>query len=307
MNSRQLEYFLAVAKNLNFTKAAEQMYVSQTAVTQQIKALEEQLGVSLFERTKKKVILTPAGKVFQKEAARVLARMDIAVERTRQASSGFMGTLDIGFSVGVGNTRLAEDIQRFNQEYPNIVMNFRNASPSELLKFLKAEDLDMVLMPIFDEAYFEGVNFQKVAGSTMIAVMPRTHILTQKQHITRKDIKDENLILACTPDSEIGEDRRIIESFWRLGYHPNVVAKIEDIETIFLMISVNMGVTILPAYLSIPMVSRGRLVAIPFGGADDRIDIVAAWMPGHKNPSLEKILPFLKERIAGYTEKEELF
>ena len=72
MNSRQLEYFLAVAHELNFTKAAESMYVSQTAVTQQIKALEEQLGVSLFERTKKKVVLTPAGKVFLQEASSIL-------------------------------------------------------------------------------------------------------------------------------------------------------------------------------------------------------------------------------------------
>ena len=88
MNSRQLEYFLAVAHELNFTKAAESMYVSQTAVTQQIKALEEQLGVSLFERTKKKVVLTPAGKVFLQEASSILNRIDTAVERTREASSG---------------------------------------------------------------------------------------------------------------------------------------------------------------------------------------------------------------------------
>ena len=77
MNSRQLEYFLAVAHELNFTKAAESMYVSQTAVTQQIKALEEQLGVSLFERTKKKVVLTPAGNVFLQEATLLLKRISV--------------------------------------------------------------------------------------------------------------------------------------------------------------------------------------------------------------------------------------
>ena len=107
MNSRQLEYFLAVAHELNFTKAAESMYVSQTAVTQQIKALEEQLGVSLFERTKKKVVLTPAGNVFLQEATLLLKRMQTAIERTREASSGFIGSLDIGFSIGIGNTGMA--------------------------------------------------------------------------------------------------------------------------------------------------------------------------------------------------------
>lgn len=83
------------------------MYVSQTAVTQQIKALEEQLGVSLFERTKKKVVLTPAGNVFLQEATLLLKRMQTAIERTREASSGFIGSLDIGFSIGIGNTGMA--------------------------------------------------------------------------------------------------------------------------------------------------------------------------------------------------------
>lgn len=304
MNSRQLEYFLAVARELNFTKAARSMYVSQTAVTQQIKALEEQLGVSLFERTKKKVVLTPAGKVFQAEAAKILKRIDIAVERTREASSGFIGTLDIGFAIGIGNTGLAERIQAFNQKYPNIAMKFKSMSPSMLLKSLKAGEVDLVMTPMFEEKYFEGVSYKKVGWDNLTAVFPQTHLLAQKSYVTRKDLKDENLILACTPDSEVGEDEKIIQTFWKLGYHPNIVAKIEDIETILLMLSANMGVTILPAYLTIPLRSRGRLAAVPFGGIDDQIDIVVAWMPGQENPSLEKILPFLEGDVREKTDME---
>lgn len=86
---------------------------------------------------------------------------------------------------------------------------------------------------------------RKIGEDRMNAVFPRTHILAQKQYVTRRDLKDENLILACTPDSEIGEEKRIIEKFWKCGYHPNVVAKIEDVETILLMLSANMGVSIL--------------------------------------------------------------
>lgn len=303
MNSRQLEYFLAVARELNFTRAAQSMYVSQTAVTQQIKALEANLGVSLFDRTKKKVELTPAGKVFQTEARRILARIDTAVERTRQASSGFIGTLDIGFSVGIGNTGIADSIQSFNQKYPNIVMNFKSQSPSELMKSLKAGEMDLVLMPMFDEKYFQDVCYKKVAWDNLIAVFPSSHILAQKQYVTRKDMKDEKLILACTPDSEMGEDRIILEAFWKLGYHPNVVAKIEDVETIFLMLSANMGVTILPGYLSIPLMNRGKLATATFGGGDDVIDIVVVWMPGQDNPSLEKFLPYLGKNLAHGTEE----
>ena len=305
MNSRQLEYFLAVAHELNFTKAAETMYVSQTAVTQQIKALEEQLGVSLFERTKKKVVLTPAGKVFLKETSSILKRIDTAVERTREASSGFIGSLEIGFSVGIGNTGLAEKIQAFNEKYPNIAMKFTSQSPSMLLKMLKNGDLDVVLMPMFEERYYQDVEVRKISTERMSAVFPRTHILAQKQYVTRRDLKDENLILPCTPDSEIGEDKKIIEKFWKCGYHPNVVAKIEDVETILLMLSANMGVSILPAYMTIPMQTRGRLAAVPFGGPEDTIEIIAAWRPDADNPSLEKILPFLETTQSAQGETQE--
>lgn len=174
-------------------------------------------------------------------------------------------------------------------------MKFTNQSPSMLLKMLKNGDLDLVLMPMFEERYYQNVEVRRLSTERMSAVFPRTHVLAQKPYVTRADLKDENLILACTPESEIGEDKRIIETFWKRGYHPNVVAKIEDVETILLMLSANMGVTILPSYLSIPLQSRGRLVSVPFGGPEDTIDIIAAWMPQTENPSLEKILPFLEE------------
>lgn len=302
MNSRQLEYFLAVAKELNFTKAAEAMFVSQTAVTQQIKVLEEQLGVRLFERTKRKVALTPAGKVFQDEAAGILSRMDIAMQRTREVSSGFTGSLNIGFTLGVGNTEVSERIQAFHQKYPNISMKFKNSSPSMLMKMLKAGEVDLVLMPMFDEASYEGIAYRKIAWDNLIAVLPKNHILAQKQYITWKDLKDEPLILASSPENEIGEGKMILEKFLQRGYTPRVLESIEDVETIFFMITVNMGVTILPAYLTTPVYTRGRMAAVPFGGVTDQVDIIAGWMPDKENPSLERILPFLE----GGLEDEEI-
>lgn len=168
-------------------------------------------------------------------------------------------------------------------------------------------------MPMFEERYYQNVEVRRLSTERMSAVFPRTHVLAQKPYVTRADLKDENLILACTPESEIGEDKRIIETFWKRGYHPNVVAKIEDVETILLMLSANMGVTILPSYLSIPLQSRGRLVSVPFGGPEDTIDIIAAWMPQTENPSLEKSCRFwrkinrrekVKERGAGCGQNE---
>ena len=301
MNSRQLEYFLAVAKELNFTKAAESMFVSQTAVTQQIKVLEEQLGVNLFVRTKRRVALTPAGKVFQNEATDILNRIDLAMQRTREVSSGFTGSLNIGFTLGIGNTEVSERIQAFHQKYPNISMKFRNLSPSMMMKMLRSGEVDLVLMPLFDEPSYEGISYKKIAWDNLIAVLPKNHILAQNQYITWRELKDEPLILAASPENEAGEGKMILENFLRRGYKPKVTESIEDVETIFFMISVNMGVTILPAYLTASVHTRGRLAAVPFGGVTDQVDIIAGWMPENANPSLEKIVPFLE---GGLTDEE---
>lgn len=296
MNRRQLEYFLAVARELNFTRAAESLFVSQTAVTQQIRVLEEQLGVQLFVRTKRKVEMTPAGKVFQREALGIMNRMDAAVLRTREASSGFVGSLNIGFTIGIGNTEISDRIQMFNRKYPNIVMRFKNLSPSVLLRQLREGELDLALMPMFQEKYYAGICCRRVVSDHYVAILPKNHVLAQNQFLTWKDLKEEPLFLAATPDSEIGEDLDIIESFIQNGLQPNVLDYIEDVETIMFMISANLGITILPAYMAIPAASRGKIVTIPIGMSKDQVDIIAAWMPEEENPSLEKILPFLEEK-----------
>ncbi len=297
MNTRQLEYFLAVARDLNFTKAAESMYVSQTAVTQQIKVLEEQLGVRLFDRSKRKVTLTAAGRVFQEEASAILNRVDSAVQRVREVESGFIGSLNIGFTVGIGNTTVSERIRAFYRHYPNIFLRFSNLGPAALGQGLRDGRQDLALMPLFHEEFYKDFSYQKVTSDRLVAVLPWDHVLAQNQYVTWQELKDQPLIVPATQGSTIGEDRLVLDNFARRGYQPNVVAMIVDVDTIMFMVSCHMGITILPEYLAMPEVSKGRITAVPFGAWEDRLDIVAAWMPDNENPSLERIIPFLNERL----------
>ena len=108
MNINQLKYFVAVAEQRSFTKAANQYYLSQTAVTQQVRALEESLGVQLLDRNSRPVSLTPAGAVFLKEAKAILVRMDTAVSRVKDASTGVVGTLRIGYTKGYERSSLSD-------------------------------------------------------------------------------------------------------------------------------------------------------------------------------------------------------
>ncbi|MFR0770356.1 MAG: LysR family transcriptional regulator [Dysosmobacter sp.] len=100
MNRNQLKYFVAAAESRSFTKAAEQFYISQTAITQQIRLLEETLGCPLFDRSTRPVSLTPAGTIFLREAKGILERMSRAQERVHDASTGLSGTLRVGYVRG---------------------------------------------------------------------------------------------------------------------------------------------------------------------------------------------------------------
>ena len=293
MNTRQIEYFLAVAEELSFTRAAEKMYVSQTAVTQQIQALEELMGVKLLNRTKKQVELTPAGQVFQQEGRQILQHIENAFAHARDASEGMTGGMKIGFTNYAGNI-LSNSLQEFRSRYPNIKILFQSYSPSVLLDRLQVGELDLIFTPVFDPSVYKGCFVQEIEKISLMVILPSKHPLAGRHHVTKKDLINEDLILACTPDSKIGEDRKIIESFLQEGYHPKIVDKIEDVETILLMINVNMGISILPSYITLPVGNDRRIIAIPYE-SDILVEYAAISLKENENPALNKMQQFLQD------------
>ena len=112
MNITQLRYFVSAAENRSFTKAAAQYYISQTAVTQQIQALEYTVGVALFDRSSRPISLTPAGKLFLADAKAILERINHSINRVQEASVGFVGNLRIGYTKGYERSRLSNTLHR---------------------------------------------------------------------------------------------------------------------------------------------------------------------------------------------------
>ena len=132
MNRNQLKYFVAAAESRSFTKAAEQSYISQTAITQQIRLLEEALGCPLFDRSTRPVSLTPAGTIFLREAKGILERMSRAQERVHDASTGLSGTLRVGYVRGYERSDLSAHIRQFHQQNGNVLITFYRCSTDAL-------------------------------------------------------------------------------------------------------------------------------------------------------------------------------
>ena len=122
MHINQLRYFVSVASCRSFSKAAECHYITQTAMTQQIKALEDRLDLELINRRKRPIELTPAGNVFYQEAKAILARVDEAVAKTQEASAGAVGAIRIGYEKGYERSDLSDRLRAFHRAYPNILV-----------------------------------------------------------------------------------------------------------------------------------------------------------------------------------------
>ena len=144
MNRNQLKYFVAAAETRSFTKAAEQYYISQTAVTQQIRLLEESLGCALFDRSTRPVSLTPAGKTFLLDARAILERMSRAAERVHDASTGLTGTLRVGYVRGYERSDLSVLMRRFHQQNGNVLITFYRCSSDTLAAGLMHQKYDII-------------------------------------------------------------------------------------------------------------------------------------------------------------------
>lgn len=193
MELRQLRYFLKAAELLNFTDAAKQLYITQSTLSQQIKQLETELNVLLFDRIGKKVFLTEAGNEFLPFAKQTVGDADLAVQRIQDLQGIRTGSLRIGitYSLSFG---LAPIILRFMKEYPNIKLEVFYNTAQELLQMLKDRDLDFVLsfsMAVMDEQV-EETDLYEVP---LCAIVHLRHPLAFQKNISLKELKQYSLVL----------------------------------------------------------------------------------------------------------------
>ncbi|MGN1158522.1 MAG: LysR family transcriptional regulator [Agathobacter sp.] len=297
MNIRQLEYFVAVSEHLNFTKAAQQFYISQSAMTLQIKALENELGIPLFNRTNRRVELTPAGRTFLDDAHAILRRTRDAVGRAKQASTVFTGHLSIGFVKGFEKTNLSDLLADFHIRYPNISLNLIRENVSELYDGLFDHNLDFVinLKYVLDNPdELNGINYRIIRQYPLKAVMPASHPLSHRASIKRSELKGYPLVDIKKNNSRYGEATTILNAFTSAGFLPNVQYVSDDIETSILAVAAGLGYALLPGYITDALSSREKVIALPLEGEEKRMTIIGAWHEDNQNPALEI---FLKECI----------
>lgn len=290
MNTKQLEYFIAVAESLSFTKTAKKFFISQTAITQQIKSLENQLGVKLFNRTNRHVELTPSGEVFVHEAKAIISRTKLAFKKAQLASIGISGTLNIGFVPNLEKTNFPEIIRGFHEKYPNIFLSFIRDNPGKLFESILNGNIDVAFIANFGLEKYKDIEYKKFCKYPLVAVLSPSHPLASKLNIDESDLKDESFIFTSSYTDEYVEAEAILKDFLDCGFMPKILYHPDNMETALLMASVNMGVTILPSYAANGLRNSGQYAIIPLKNRKHFDEIVIAWKKGNANPTLTQFL-----------------
>ena len=296
MNQNQLKYFVAAAESRNFTKAAEQFYISQTAITQQIRLLEETLGCALFDRSTRPVSLTGAGETFLGEAKEILERMNRAVELTHGAAMGLSGTLQIGYVCGYEHSDLPLWMQRFHGDNPNILVSFYRCSADVLSSGVLGGAYDLIFTWDSTNLKQNGeVDHVTVERVRLVVALYDRHPLAQRQSLRRQELMGENILyMSPSADVESYGDAFYMELYRKAGYKPNILFRSSDAESILMMVASEEGISILPEYCTTKLDHPYNLRFVPLEGEEEVEEIVAVWRRDNRNPALGRYLQSLE-------------
>ena len=292
MNINQLKYFIAVAEYKSFTKAANQYYISQTAITQQMHALEKEMDVTLIDRSKRPITLTAAGQIFYKEAHTILDRMSTAMSKVHDASTGLVGTLRIGYTKGYEKGILPNLLKEFHRDYPNIMFTCYRTDTDTLAAGLLNNDFDIIFTWDSTNIIAESeIEYKKMESVPLSVALYKTHPLARRTALSRRELKDEP-ILYMSPASA-GEnygDNHFMELYRKAGYQPNIIFRSGDTESLLMMVSAEEGISIMPSYLTTVLPDTENLVFVPLIGEYEFEEIIAVWKKDSTLPALSHLI-----------------
>ncbi|MBH9318279.1 LysR family transcriptional regulator [Pseudomonas aeruginosa] len=288
MELRHLRYFIAVAEELHFGRAAERLGISQPPLSQQIQALEEEIGARLFERTNRRVELTAAGRLFLDESRQVLAQVDKAVLLARRAHLGELGELKIGFTSSAPFTStIPSSIHAFRKAYPDVHLDLQEMSSRQVLKALLEESLQVgVIRPL---ALPDAVHWVELFREPLVAVLRADHPLAAGS--------EDGLAIAALAEEPFvffprsygtGLYDQVIALTRQAGFSPRIAQEASEAMTIIGLVSAGLGVSILPASFR-----RTRVDGVVYRTLSDPEATTAVWLVRRQNEGSPLALSFI--------------
>src|SRR3984893_9166578 len=293
MEIRQIRSFLSIAETLHFGRTAEMIHLSQPALSLQIRALEDEIGVRLFERNRRKTVLTAAGIAFREEATGALLRLDQAVHKAKLAADGKLGTLRIGFISTAGNEIVPTIIRQFRELNAEVEFSLRNILTRDQIQMLEAGSLDIgfLRLPIGE---CPGLEVVTVHREPFVLVVPSSHKLARRKRVRLREASGQDFVMYERTYAP-GFHDLIFGMLRDAGIIPNVRQTAGEMPTLISLVDSGTGVAILPA--STVKRSLASVVACEIADKIPRYEIGIAVRKENRAPVVDNFRSFALEKL----------
>jgi DNA-binding transcriptional LysR family regulator len=281
MQLDQLRYFIAVAGELHFRRAAERLHISQPPLSFHIKALELEVGTQLLNRNTRQVSLTEAGAAFLVRAKRILADVAEAAEEVKRISTGRAGSLRIGFTISTSfHPFFCDSVFRYRRAYPEVMVR--------LSESVSERQIDALLDERLDVGFLRG-RFDQVAGLTMtvltrealVLALHRSHPLAAKARISTTSLRTEPFI-SYPANAGVGIYRQILALCERAGFEPRIIQEALEPSVIMGLVAAGLGVAIVPS--SLQSIKIGDVVFVPLDDPEAVATLYVAYRSNDDSP-----------------------
>jgi LysR family hydrogen peroxide-inducible transcriptional activator len=273
LSLRQLQYVVAVAETLGFHRAAERCHVSQPTLSAQVQQVEEVLGVALFERDRRRVLVTAAGEQVVARARRALREVEDLLAAAARMREPFSGTLRIGVIPTIAPYLLPDVTPRMRAAYPKLALVFREEKTADVMRGLEEGALDAGIVAL--EADVGACARAEIAKDEFVAALPKGHALAKKKRLALADLEGEAVLLLdeghCFRDQALALCSRVGAE--------ETPFRATSLATLAQMVSSGAGVTLLPELAVAVENRRGQLEVRPFSGAAPSRTIALVWRP----------------------------
>ncbi|SHN22115.1 LysR family transcriptional regulator [Gracilibacillus kekensis] len=291
MDFKHLQYFLEVTNTENFTQAAENLYITQPALSRIIKALEDELGVPLFIRSRKKIQLTDAGMVLRKHASTIVSQLHILDDEMDQLRTIKTGHIRIGLPTVVNSFFFSKLIAEFHELYPGVTFQLEEYGSKIIEEKLTIGELDCGVSVLTNQ--HPSFDYYTFVEDTLNLVVAEDHVLAKKQEIKIEDLKNESFIMF---NQDFESRNIIINACKKAGFTPKIVSETSQIDFLEEMVATRLGVTLLPSSTSKELTKN--IKSIPIHNPEITWSLAFIWKKDtYLSQTNKQFINFTKEKL----------
>jgi DNA-binding transcriptional LysR family regulator len=290
---RHLRYFLAVAEERHFGRAAERLHIAQPPLSQQIRRFEAELGEPLFHRTTRSVELAPAGQALLERAPAILAAVDAAIEDARRAARGEYGRLAIGFTGSSTYALLPSLAAAMREELPGVVLDLRGEllTPAQVKRLLDGTlDLGLLRPPVRERE----LSTEVLHSEPLVAVLPESHPLADADTVSLELLEREPFVTYPSHFRSVLHDA-VEDACAAHGFKPLAAHEVAETATLVSFVAAGLGVSLVP--VSVCKMTVEGAVYRPLAEDGTRVELAAAWRSNDDRPVLRQALDVIRGHV----------